>query len=147
MPRKRMGCSPFYAATGMHPLLPFDIIKANYLLPPPGLLLKTTDLIAHQAVSLQKCQDDLARLRAQVHGAHNHATICLEKEHSATIQNFDFRAGDLVLVRNTAIEKMLNCKMRPCCLGPLVVVSRNKGRAYILCELDGTLLHSPTAAF
>ena len=28
------------------PLLPFDIIKANYLLPPPNSLLSTGDLIA-----------------------------------------------------------------------------------------------------
>ena len=31
--------------------------------------------------------------------------------------------------------------------GPLVVVSRNRGGAYILCDLDGTLAHSPFAAF
>ena len=29
----------------------------------------------------------------------------------------------------------------------MVVVSRNQGGAYIICELDGTLLHSPIAAF
>ncbi len=29
----------------------------------------------------------------------------------------------------------------------MVVVSRNKGGAYIVCDLDGTLLHSPTTAF
>jgi hypothetical protein len=44
-PWKHMGCSPYYAATGTHLLLPFDIIEANYLLPPPDLLLATTDLI------------------------------------------------------------------------------------------------------
>ena len=31
--------------------------------------------------------------------------------------------------------------------GLLVVVSRNGGSAYILCKLDGTLAHSPLAAF
>jgi hypothetical protein len=50
-------------------------------------------------------------------------------------------------VRNTAIEKALNRKMHPRYTGPLVVVSRNHGGAYILCELDGTLSHSPFAAF
>jgi hypothetical protein len=45
MIRKRMGCSPFYAATGVNPILPFDIIEANYLLPPPDSLLLTTDLV------------------------------------------------------------------------------------------------------
>ena len=52
--RKRMGCSPFYAATGVHPILPFDIVEANYLLPPPDSLLALTDLIARRAIALQK---------------------------------------------------------------------------------------------
>ena len=64
-----------------------------------------------------------------------------------TIRDFDFKAGALILIRNTAIEKSLNCKMRPCYLGPLVVVSRNKGGAYIVCELDGALYHHPVAAY
>ena len=145
--RKRMGCSPFFAATGVHPILPFDIIEANYLLPPPDSLLLSTDLIARRAIALQKRQDDLAQLHARVHGHWNKAAIRFEKEHSATIRDFDFKTGALVLIRNTAIEKALNRKMRPRYLGPLVVVSRNKGGAYIVCELDGTLLHSPIAAY
>jgi hypothetical protein len=52
-----------------------------------------------------------------------------------------------VLVRNTAIEKALNWKMRPCYFGPMVVISKNRGGAYIICDLDGTLAHSPVAAF
>jgi hypothetical protein len=32
--QKHMGCSPYFAATGTHPLLPLDIVKASYLLPP-----------------------------------------------------------------------------------------------------------------
>ena len=50
-------------------------------------------------------------------------------------------------MRNAAIEKSLNRKMRPRYLGPLVVLSRNRGGAYILCELDGSVLHRPVAAF
>ncbi|KAI0934959.1 hypothetical protein AcV7_003885 [Taiwanofungus camphoratus] len=37
--------------------------------------------------------------------------------------------------------------MRPRYLGPLIVVSRNKGGVYIICELDGTVLDRPIAAF
>ena len=29
----------------------------------------------------------------------------------------------------------------------MVVISRNKGGAYILCDMNGTLMHTPTAAF
>ena len=146
-PRKRMGCSPYFAATGTHPLLPFDIVEANYLAPPPDSLLSTTDLIARRAITLQKRQEDLARLRARVHEARNRAALRFEREHTATIRDFDFKRGDLVLTRNTAIEKALNRKMRPRYLGPMIVVSRNKGGAYILCDLDGTLAHAPIAAF
>jgi hypothetical protein len=37
--------------------------------------------------------------------------------------------------------------MKPRYFGPMIVISRNKGGAYIICDLDGTLLHAPVAAF
>jgi hypothetical protein len=37
--------------------------------------------------------------------------------------------------------------MRTRYIGPLIVVSRNYGSAYIVAELDGTVLHRPIAAF
>ena len=37
--------------------------------------------------------------------------------------------------------------MKPHYLGPLIVISCNKGGAYIICELDGSVLHHPVAAF
>ena len=146
-PRRRMGCSPYFAVTGTHPLLPFDIIEANYLLPPPDSLLSTTDLIVRRAIALQKRQEDLARLKEHVHTARNCAAICFEQDHSATVRNLDFSRGDLVLVRNTEIEKVLNRKMRPRYFGPMIVLARNMGGTYILCDLDGTLLHAPVTAF
>jgi hypothetical protein len=48
---------------------------------------------------------------------------------------------------NTQIEKSLNKKMRARYIGPLIVVSHNIGGAYILSELDGTVLHCPIATF
>ena len=37
--------------------------------------------------------------------------------------------------------------MRPRYLGPLVVVSRNRGGAYIIAELNGTVFDRPIARF
>ena len=128
--------------TGTHLLLPFDIVEANYLLPPPESLLSTTDLVA-----LQKRQKDLARLQDRVHKTRNWAALQFERYHFHTIRDFNFKAGDLVLIRNTAIEKALNWKMRPRYVRPMVVISRNKGGAYIICDLDGMLGHAPIAAF
>ena len=65
----------------------------------------------------------------------------------ATIRDFDFKRGDLILVRNTAIEKALNRKMRPQYIGPLIIISHNKGGAYIICELNGSVFDHPIAAF
>jgi hypothetical protein len=50
-------------------------------------------------------------------------------------------------MRNTQIEKSINKKMCARYIGPLIVVSRNYGSAYILSELDGTVLHRPIATF
>ena len=50
-------------------------------------------------------------------------------------------------MRNSKVEYSLNKKMKPHYLGPLIIVSRNKGGAYILCKLDGMVLHRPIAAY
>ena len=61
-PQRRMGYTPYYAVTGTHPLLLFDIIEANYLLLLLDSLLGMTNLIVCCAVALQKCTEDLDRL-------------------------------------------------------------------------------------
>ncbi|KAF9543843.1 hypothetical protein CPC08DRAFT_649770, partial [Agrocybe pediades] len=100
-----------------------------------------------RAVSLQKCREDLEQLRSKVYKARVKAAIRFEQEHANTIKEYNFKLGDLVLIRNTAIEKSLNRKMRPQYLGPLIVISRNRGGSYILAELDGSLFDRPIAAF
>jgi hypothetical protein len=145
--RKRMGCSPYFAITGAHPIIPLDIAEATYLQPPPDSVLSSTDLISRRAVALQKRTGDLELLYSNVYSARLEAARRFEEQHKRTIRDYNFVRGNLVLMRNTQIEKSLNRKMRPRYLGPLVVIERNFGGAYILCELDGSVLHCPVAAF
>jgi hypothetical protein len=142
-----MGCSPFFGAHGTHPLLPLDIAESNYLLPPPAAALSSTELIARCTISLQKRLAQLAKLHHKVYNARVEAAVWFKKEHSHTVQNFDFKLGDLVLIWNTAVEKALNRKMCPQYFSPLIVISRNWGGAYIIAELDGSVFHCPIAAF
>lgn len=55
--------------------------------------------------------------------------------------------GDLVLIRNTRVEKEMNRKAKPRYLGPYAVVRRVKGGAYVLREMSGVILRQSIAAF
>ncbi|KAI0063721.1 hypothetical protein BV25DRAFT_1783852, partial [Artomyces pyxidatus] len=145
--RRRMGCSPYFAVTGTHPVIPLDIVEATYLQPPPDSILSTEDLIARRAIALQKRRSQLAALHSKVFEARRTAALRFERDHPSIIKDFAFPKGALVLMRNTAIEKSLNRKMRARYLGPYVVLSRNRGGAYILAELDGATFDRPVAAF
>jgi hypothetical protein len=107
----------------------------------------TTDLISRHAIALQKCSADVTQLYSKVYQARLKAARQFEQEHLHTLKDFDFQRGSLVLTRNTQIDKSLNKKMCTRYIGPLIVVSRNYGGAYILAELDGTVLHRPIATF
>ena len=144
---KHMGCSPYFAATGTHLIIPLNISEATYLQPPPDSVLSTTDLIVRRAIALQKWEEDLKQLHSLVFATWLRAAIHFEQIHAQTLRDYNFKRCNLVLQRNSQIEYALDRKLKPRYLGPLIVISRNKGGAYILCKLDGTVLQRPIAAF
>ena len=73
--RKRMGCSPYFAVTGAHPVLLFDISEATYLQPAPTSILSMTDLIAQHAIALQKRSEDVEKLYLKVYRARLKAAV------------------------------------------------------------------------
>jgi hypothetical protein len=70
-----------------------------------------------------------------------------EKVHEHTIKDYDFKPGELVLVRHTKVEKSLNSKMEPRYLGPMVVVRRTQGGSYLVCELNGAMYPGKVGQF
>jgi hypothetical protein len=146
--KRRMGCSPYFGATGTHPVIPLDFFEATYILPPPESVLSSTDLLARRAITLQKRKSQLKTLYSKVYEARRKYAIEFEERHRNTIHDFDFQRGALVLMRNSAVETSHSKKMEPRYLGPLIVVSRNHNAgAYVICELDGSVIQRPIAAF
>ena len=85
MIRQHMGCLPYFATTGTHPLLLFDIMEANYLVPPPESVLMMTKLIGQRALALQKRREQLGELHDKVHSARLKAAIRFKQENSITM--------------------------------------------------------------
>jgi hypothetical protein len=84
--RKCMGYSPYYVATGMHPILPMDIVNATYLMPPLA-----ENLIVRRAIALQKRQGDLERLHSKVFAKCRKLAIKFEKVHMQTFKDCTFK--------------------------------------------------------
>jgi hypothetical protein len=137
--RKATGHSPYYMAHGVEPLLPLDFAESTLLVPSIGSLQSTEDLIANRALQLAKRPEELEEMRQLIYRSRLVSAERFAKRFENIIREWDFKPGDCVLVRNTALETKIGYKSRPRYLGPFYVVARNKGGAYRLSEMDGTI--------
>jgi len=135
--QKSTGFSPYRMAHGVDALLPFDLAEATYLAPPMKPNISTEDLVAMRAQMLQKRPEDLERVKKEVIKARWKSVLQLEKNRRTL--EFTFEENDLVLVRNSVVDKELGSKTMPRYLGPMVVIRQTRGNSYILAELDGTI--------
>lgn len=146
-PIRGLGCSLYFAVHGIHPILPLDIVEATYLVPPPEGLMNSEDWLPFRARQLAKRTEDVNRMRSKIYETRRAAIKRFEEKYKNRIVNLDFKLGDLVLVRNTRVYYSLDKKMKPRYLGPVVVLAKNRGNAYIVAELNGTVYRRPMATF
>ena len=85
-------------AHGIEPMLPFDITLSTFLVPSLTNKLSTADLITTRARQLQRREDDLAAIHANVLKSRFESVRQFERQFENTIRNYNFGPGTFVLI-------------------------------------------------
>ena len=145
--QKATGYSPYFLVHGVEPVLPFDITEVTYLSPKITGLVSTSDLLARRASALVDREAKLEKVKEKLWESRKAVVRRYLEVHGTTVRDYNFSRGDLVLYRNTRVEKEASRKSKPRYLGPMVVVRRTEGGAYVLAELDGAVSSTRFASF
>ena len=141
------GYSPYYLMYGQHPVLPFDIAQATFMIEGYKEGLSTSDLLALRIRQLDKHPEDISRAAKTLEKHRCHSKEIFEEKFKYLFHKMEFSPGQLVLMRNSAIEKSLDRKCKPRYLGPYIIHRITQGGSYVLKELDGTQMREKVAAF
>lgn len=156
--RRVTGYSPWYLLYGTEPTLPLDFVDATILGHRYRVGMSREELILARTRQLAKLPIDIAHA-AKIKG--NARRTAGERADDTSsrgrrLRTTPFKPGDLVLIRNTRVEKELNRKHKPRYIGPYIVLNEtnpdgssvpDKNGAIKLSEMDGTELKKRIAGF
>ena len=141
------GFSPYFLLHCLDPILPFDLFEATYLIEGFYSAMTSEELLALHIRQLEKRPDDFHSAYTTLQKSHLRSKAQFERRYARHLVRSSYQPGDLVLVRNSQVEKELDHKSKPCYLGPFEVVCRTQGGSYILKEMDGTISAQGIAVF
>jgi transposase InsO family protein len=141
------GFSAFYLLHGVHPVLPFDLAEASFMINGFTTDMTSSELLALRIQQLERHPADILQAAETLKKARFRSKAQFEKRFHKKLRHSLYQSGDLILLRNTAVEKELNRKTKPRYLGPYQIDRQTKGGSYVLKELDGTILRQAVAAF
>jgi hypothetical protein len=144
------GFSPYQLLHGTNPILVFDLAEATFMVSGFRTGMSTTELLTLRIRQLSKHNRDIKRASETLKKARFRSKQQFEWRFRKKLQKEEYAKGELVLVRNVGIEMAVSSQRKTDdqYFGPYEVARKNKGGAYILRELDGSLFkNNPTAAF
>jgi len=96
---------------------------------------------------IHKHPEDIACAAKILKKAHFASKAQFEQRFIKRLTCDEYKAGELVLVRNTAIELSHNRKHQPRYLGPYEICQKASEKSYSLKDLDGTRFRQRIATF
>ena len=141
------GFSPFQLLHATDPILPLDIAEATFLVEDFRSGISTEALLQLRAQQIARHPEDVKRAAEILRKARFTSKEQFERRFIRKMIHTQYNPGELVLVRNTAIEMSHDRKHKPRYLGPYEVSKRTIKGNYLLKELDRTPLNYRYARF
>jgi len=107
----------------------------------------SAELIGLRALALAKYAEYVKEMRQRISREKIQRMLQLENDLQHKIKEFNLKPKSLVLIKNLAIELLVDRKIKPRYLGPMVMIRCLRGGAFILAELDRAIWQNKVAAF
>ena len=138
---------PYFIVIGVHPTIPLNVVEATWLVKYPERIVLSAELIGLRALALAKHAEYVKEMRQRISREKIQRMLQLENDLQHKIKEFNLKPKSLVLIKNLAIELLVDRKIKPRYLGPMVMIRCLRGGAFILAELDGAIWQNKVAAF